>query len=133
VRSNLRSGDGRKLEWSKPDPLDLVIDVLATYRLTRLATADIISEPARHSVVSRVLRGSASAPEPGTDQTAQQIVEEVKDPPKLATLITCRWCAGVWIAAGVVGARALAPRAWDIAARGLAFSAGAALLARFED
>lgn len=110
-----------------------MIDVLATYRLTRLATADVISEPARHTAVSRLLRASDHAPEAGAGQTAQQIVEAQEDPPKLATLITCRWCAGMWIAAGVVGARTLAPDAWNVVARGLAFSAGAALLARFED
>ena len=119
--------------WSRPDPLDLVIDVLATYRLTRLATADILSEPARHSAVTRLLRESDKEPEPDSEQTAQQLVETLKDPPKLATLITCRWCAGMWIAGGVVGARMVAPRAWDVVARSLAFSAGAALLARFED
>ncbi len=121
------------MRWAKPRPLDLLIDVLATYRLTRLATADIISEPVRHTAVTRMLRGSEVAPDPGLDQTAQQIVEDLEDPPKLATLITCRWCAGIWIAGGVVVARALAPRPWDVVARGLAFSAGAALLARFED
>ena len=63
----------------------------------------------------------------------EQLVEAVKDPPKLARLITCRWCAGVWIAGAVVAARTIAPRGWDPVAKGLALSAGAALLARFED
>jgi len=110
--------------------LTLVVDVLATYRLTRLATADVISEPVRMAV----LRRTGATPLPGQeDPTAQEVVESMKDPPRVATLITCRWCAGMWIAAAVTGARALAPRAWDPMARGLALSASAVLLSRFED
>ena len=33
---------------------DLLVDALATYRLTRLATADVISEPARMAVLRHV-------------------------------------------------------------------------------
>jgi hypothetical protein len=113
--------------------LELAVDLLAAYRLTRLATADIISEPARQTAVTRLLRGTDETPEPDPDRTAQQLVEAVKHPPKLARLLTCRWCAGVWIAGGVVAARLMAPRAWDPVAKGLAFSAGAALLAGFEE
>ena len=110
--------------------LPLVVDLLATYRLTRLATADVISEPARMAVLRRV----GAEPPPGEDDpTAQEVVESLDHPPRLATLITCRWCAGMWIAAGVTAARLAAPRAWDVAARGLALSAGAVLLARVED
>jgi hypothetical protein len=110
--------------------LPLVVDLLATYRLTRLATADVISEPARMAVLRRV----GAEPPPGEDDpTAEELVDSLEDPPRLATLVTCRWCAGVWIAAGVTAARLAAPRAWDVAARGLALSAGAVLLARFED
>jgi hypothetical protein len=107
--------------------LDLLVDGLATYRLTRLATADIISEPARLAVLRR-LRGD-TGPE---DVTAVELVESLDDPPPLATLITCRWCAGVWIAAGVAAARLMAPKVWDPAARALALAASAALLARLE-
>jgi hypothetical protein len=109
---------------------DLLVDALATYRLTRLATADVISEPVRKAVLRRV----GAEPPPGSeDPTAQEVVESLKDPPRLATLVTCRWCAGIWIAAGVAGARHAFPRAWAPAARGLALSAAAVLLARFED
>jgi hypothetical protein len=106
-----------------------VIDALATYRLTRLATADVISEPARQAV----LRSVGAEPPPGRDDpTAVEIVESLDQPPKLATLVTCRWCAGIWIAGGVTLSRRLAPGAWEPVARGLALSAAAVLLARFE-
>ena len=108
----------------------LLVDALATYRLTRLATADVISEPVRMAV----LRKTGAEPPPGEDDpTAQEVVESLKDPPRLATLITCRWCAGMWIAAAVTAARLGAPKAWEPVSRGLALSACAVLLSRFED
>ena len=110
--------------------LDLLVDGLATYRLTRLATADVISEPVRMALLRKVGAEPHASEE---DPTAQEVVESLADPPRLATLITCRWCAGMWIAAGVTAARVVAPQAWKPVARGLALSAGAALLARFED
>jgi hypothetical protein len=121
----------RRANAPVPSPwFALVVDLLATYRLTRLATADVISEPARMAVLRRV----GAEPPPGEeDPTAQDVVDSMKDPPRLATLVTCRWCAGMWIAAGVTAARLTAPRAWDVAARGLALSSAAVLLARFED
>ena len=107
----------------------LVVDALATYRLVRLATADVISEPVRMAVVRGV---GAEVPDGPEVVTAQEVVDEMDAPPKLATLVTCRWCAGVWIAAGVTGARLLSPKTWDVASRGLALSAAAVLLARLE-
>ncbi len=112
--------------------LDLVVDGLATYRLTRLATADVISEPFRRSIVGRAMgwdaeKLAASVP------SAQEAVDAEADPPSVARLITCRWCAGVWIAAGVVAARHVTPRAWEPVARASALSAVAVLVSRFED
>jgi len=115
-----------------PRPLDLVVDLLAAYRLTRLATVDVVSEPARQAVVRRV--GVAAAGSDGADDlSAEAMVAADPAPPKLATLVTCRWCAGMWVAGGVGAARRWAPRAWSPVAWGLALSAGAALLARLED
>src|SRR3954468_9161690 len=91
-----------------------VVDVLATYRLTRLVTADVISEPARQAVLRRV---GARAPEGADAPNAQAIVESLAEPPRLATLVTCRWCAGMWIAGGVTLARTIAPKAWRPVAR----------------
>ncbi|QYG93992.1 DUF1360 domain-containing protein [Iamia sp. SCSIO 61187] len=113
------------------DPLELVVDGLAAYRLTRLATADVISEPWRRSVVDRLVANGEEPP--GEGDTAQDVVDAMREPPRLATLLTCRWCAGMWIAAGVVGARTLAPKAWSPVARTLALSAAATLIARAED
>src|SRR3954451_17071979 len=100
--------------------MPLAVDVLATYRLTRLVTADVISEPMRLAFLRRV---GGQPPDGAEAPTAQKIVEVIAPPPRLATLITCRWCAGVWIAGGVTVARALAPKPWAVLARGLALSA----------
>jgi hypothetical protein len=114
------------------DVLRLVVDAMATYRLTRLATADVISEPIRRSIVIRSVELPIDELADGT-ATAQEAVDGLDDPPKVARLITCRWCAGMWIAAGVVAARRLAPKAWDPVADALALSAAAVLAARLED
>ena len=120
-----RPASGTGAVWA-----DLIVDALATYRLTRLATTDVISEPVRMAI----LRRTGAEPPPGEDDpTAQEVVESMADPPRLATLVTCRWCAGIWIAAGVSAARTTVPRAWQPVARGLALSSVAVLLARFED
>ncbi|MCU1369306.1 MAG: hypothetical protein JWO77_500 [Ilumatobacteraceae bacterium] len=122
--------------------IELAVDALATYRLTRLATADIISEPIRRSIVGRALNlddaDSGSDPDAGADSgvpapTAQQLVDDTPDPPGVARLVTCRWCAGVWIAGGVVAARRFAPAWWDPAAKALALSAVGVLISALED
>lgn len=110
-----------------------MVDALAAYRLTRLATADVISESWRRSVVDRVVADEPDTADARSADTAQEVVDGLPDPPKVARLITCRWCAGIWIAGGVVAARRLAPRAWTPVATGLALSAAATLLARVEE
>jgi hypothetical protein len=112
--------------------LALVVDALATYRLTRLVTADVISEPFRRSVVGRAL-GWGPEEAASVVGTAQEVVDSLDDPPKSARLITCRWCAGMWIAGGVVAARRLSPRGWDPVSRALALSGVAVLVSRLED
>jgi hypothetical protein len=128
-----RRSTGRTATDARPDPLVLLTDVLATYRLTRLATVDVIAEPARRAVLRRTGALPADATVEEDPRVTQDVVEDLEEPPRLATLVTCRWCAGVWIAAGVSVARLVAPAVWDPVARGLALSAGAVLLARLED
>jgi len=111
------------------DALALAVDALAAYRLTRLATTDVIGEPWRRAVVDRAV---APADQPAGAVGAQAVVDGLADPPRLARLVTCRWCAGIWIAGGVVAARRLAPGVWEPIGRGLALSTVAVLLARAE-
>lgn len=113
----------------------IVIDALAAYRLTRLVTADTITEPVRLALVEDAYHAVArQLPEVQAGATVEErVAADDEDPPKLATLLTCRWCAGVWVAAGVMAARRLAPRQWGVVADGLAISAAAALVAALED
>lgn len=88
-----------------------IVDALATYRLTRLVTADEITLEPRERLL-------AFLEDEGFDRAAE--------------LVRCSWCASVWVAAGVLTARAVAPRAWAPVAQLLAVAAVAALVAHVE-
>ncbi len=109
--------------------IPLLIDFLSAYRITRLITADTILDGPRDAVVSWAYGKSGEADVGGWVDFA------MADPqaPKLATLVTCRFCASVWIGFGIVIARRRFPRQWAPIAEALALSAGAALLAGLED
>jgi hypothetical protein len=110
---------------------ELVLDALATHRLVRLVTADVITQPARDRLVRWAYRRKGDeGQEPATGWA--DYAEADPDAPRLATLVTCRWCAGVYVAAGVVAARRWLP-GWGYVARVLAASSAAALLAAPED
>lgn len=81
---------------------DLLIDALAVFRLTRLVTTDTILDRPREAVR--------------------------KERPGLFLFLTCPWCVGMWLAAGVV---LVAPhvRLWRPLRQVLALSAIAGLLA----
>lgn len=90
--------------------MSYLIDAGAAARLTRLITRDTFPPVAhaREWVLDRV--------DPG------KVRDTDGEPPALAELLTCNWCAGWWVSAGVVIARAFAPRLWDPLARALAMS-----------
>lgn len=81
--------------------LGVVVDALATYRLTRLVVEDEIAAPLRDRVWARDDPGMA----------------------RIGYLVTCPWCVSFWVAVAVVAARRAAPGPWGLAARVLAFSA----------
>jgi hypothetical protein len=92
------------------DPIDLAVDALAVYRLTRLATVDTF--PAAASARDRISSWARASGRPAVDE-----------------LIHCPWCIGFWISAGVVLVGAGMPRAWNPLARALALSAVAGVIA----
>lgn len=102
--------------------IDLALDALSVYRLTRLVTTDAIMQPARDAVgrraVVRVPHGDSSYPAAGR-----------KPWPFLADLMRCDWCVSMWIGFGVMAARRLAPDVWQPVATALAFSTVAGLIA----
>lgn len=88
----------------------LVMDALATHRITHLITED---EFPFGPVRDRIL---ASRPNS-----------------MIAAWVTCPWCSGLWCAAGVVAVRAFAPRWWAPVATALAFSSITGLLSTWEN
>lgn len=120
---------------------DLAVDALAVFRLTRLATADTLLHQPREAIVraayqARVGFDDADADSflstTATDTWAELAEADGPAAPKLATLVTCRWCASVWLAAAVYTARRYAPRLWGPVAHVLAGSAVGTLLAGLE-
>lgn len=89
---------------------DLVIYGLATYRLTRLLTRDVIAEPIREWVWKR------RPPEKS----------------KIGYLFTCEWCMSIWTAS-LLFASSMITDITDIAAMVLALSAIAGMLTAYED
>jgi hypothetical protein len=81
--------------------LGLIVDSLATFRLTKLVNDDEITADLRDKLLERF----------HPDET------------KIGYLITCPWCVSIWAGGAVALARELAPRQWNVAASALAFSA----------
>lgn len=90
--------------------LDLVVYGLATYRLTRLITRDVITDSLREWVWKR------RPPENS----------------KIGYLFTCEWCMSIYTASILLGSSMISP-VTDIAAWALALSAVAGLLTAYED
>lgn len=118
--------------------LALAIDALATFRLTKLVVDDQLTAELRDAIIEgayvaagrreQVLAGWDEDPTGTPGAWADEIVPNDPDPPKLAFLFTCPWCAGMYVAAGVAVARRVAPRSWGALAKVLALSASAGLL-----
>lgn len=111
----------------------MIVDALAVYRLTRLVVSDDITETPRRLVVFGAYGASGRAMGYlGEDATAQEQVASDAKPPMLAKLVTCPWCASIWIGFGVVLMRRLVPRVWRPVADALAMSAVAGFLSGHE-
>lgn len=80
---------------------DVVVDALATYRLTKLVVDDVITAPAREKIFEK---------HPPHDRS-------------WSYALTCPWCSSIYLGFAVAVARKFFPRAWDVAATGLAASA----------
>jgi hypothetical protein len=87
----------------------LVVDALATYRITHLVTDDTIPLGRARDFITNRWPGSLAA-----------------------EWVECPWCASVTVAAAVTTARHLIPRWWTHPATALALSAVTGLLATWE-
>ncbi len=125
--------------------LTLAVDALAVHRLTQLVTSDTITARPRARLIARAYRRDArrqhesvsdrigqSVHPMSTDDWHDLVVLEGSDAPKLAVLVTCRACAGVWVAGAVVAARRLLP-GWPTVARALAVAAAAQMIVHATD
>ena len=81
------------------DTVRFISDALATYRLTRLAMEDKITEDVREAVYERFPSG------------------------KVAYLLSCPWCLSIWAGAGIFALRKASPQAADVVSGLLAASA----------
>jgi len=54
--------------------------------------------------------------------TPEGLAAVITRPHPIGELVTCTWCASVWVGFGAVLARAYVPRVWAPVARALAFS-----------
>lgn len=122
--------------------IELGLDALATFRITRLITTDRITRAPRVKVIRHAyehrgqrLEYSNDSDLPGpthirmSDGQVENLAHDDDDVPELAAFIVCPWCVGMWVAFGVIGARVACPRAWAWARRPLALSAITGLLA----
>lgn len=119
----------------RPDLLETAVWALAAHRATRLVTADVITKPVRDRIVkgSYVRAGVYRWDEPGPVEGWSEHAEDDEDAPKLAVLVTCRWCASVWLVSGLMLAAYVFPRPARVLRFLLAGSSAAVLLARIEE
>ncbi len=113
--------------------IPLLFDALSAYRLTRLITADTILDGPRDALVRWAYERQGNLTPGFVPPSWSDFAMDDERAPKLATLATCRWCSGPYVAAAVVIARRRFPRQWAPIAEALALSAGAALIAGLED
>lgn len=90
------------------DPVWLVVNALAAFRLTRLWTRDSLPPlpSIRQYVLDRLDKGREALPEH-----------------PLTALVDCPWCIGFWISVAVVALMSALPHWWPVVAVPLAFSA----------
>ncbi|HSX22677.1 MAG TPA: DUF1360 domain-containing protein [Gaiellaceae bacterium] len=91
---------------------DVLLEGLATYRVTRLITTDEITRPAREALVKRL---------------------ESRGHHKLTYLLQCPYCVSVWVGAAFVIAPRVLGRAWLPVRDALSASAIVSLIAEAEE
>jgi hypothetical protein len=115
--------------------LDLVVLILAVFRISRLVIEDTISQPLRSAVLSR-WPGKDVEYEPGDKVTGGTFPLDGKlyaqEPTwlgdRIAKLISCYWCTGFWVALALVVAYAAWPNPTLWVAFPFAVAAGAGIV-----
>lgn len=119
--------------------IDLVVDGLAAYRVTRLVTRDTITAPLRERALASIYGGpdalhleTDGGPVEFVSYEERAVWDGADEAPRLATLLLCPWCVGVWVGFGVMLLSRAVPRQWRPIAEGLALGALAALIEKGE-
>lgn len=100
--------------------MTFLIDVLAIYRLTRLATRDEITESLRETIEKEL----------GTAVNAKLITE--KTGKKLVYMLGCDWCMSFWVSLFALALKKYVPNLWDNLKYVLAASAATGMIASYE-
>jgi hypothetical protein len=101
-------------------PADIVLSAVATQKLSRLITRDAVTSPLRAPFTAyRGTSGPAELQEEVRGDGARKTVGE---------LVTCPFCAGVWVATGLTAGLIYLPRTTRLAMGTLAALGGADFL-----
>ncbi len=117
VAANESDDELPKLGWS-----DLLLFGIATHKLSRIVTKDLVTSPFRAPFVK--FKKSAGAGEVEEEARGEGLQEAIGD------LITCPYCIAPWIASAMVFASAHAPRATRVIGGIFAITAGSDFLNR---
>jgi hypothetical protein len=107
---------GRPLP-ERPEPWDVVLTSVATFRLSRLLTKASVTSPLRAPFTTYV------APQGPAELHEEAQPEDAKHP--VGELATCPFCMSVWVASTLTAGQLLWPRATRTAMGALAALAGA--------
>jgi hypothetical protein len=100
--------------------MTFIVDALAVYRLTRLATRDTITEQLRETIEQEI----------GTLTEARIIKPQTQE--KLVYLMGCDWCMSIWVATTALLLKRYVPDIWRKISYVAAASAVAGTLANNE-
>jgi len=125
------------LAWTT-NPVWLIINTLAAYRLTRLWVSDMLPPLPRVRAFLRTKaqqRWDAWAHPVRATQAEWQARDRKQaaynDTPPLSNLVDCYWCAGFWISLATALAASITPTwLWALPATALAMSALVGILGR---
>ncbi|MET8573300.1 DUF1360 domain-containing protein [Streptomyces sp. NPDC005012] len=107
---------GRPLP-ERPDPWDVALTAVSTFRLSRLLSKASVTSPLRAPFTRYVgPEGPAELHEEAREESGRETVGE---------LMTCPFCTSVWVASTLTAGLLLAPRATRTAMGGLTALAGA--------
>jgi hypothetical protein len=96
----------------RPEPIDVVLIGLGTFKLSRLVAKEKVLEPVRAPFVAEAVPGQGSEVNSKPDGSGVRRA--------VGELLTCPFCVSVWIATVFIAVFAIAPRAVRFVTSGLA-------------